>query len=74
MAEPSLSERLAVFLLLAQTLSKAAKIPEATKVRYTMCFLQHYKSSIHMLPWHCTSTQDFCKQLIVAKVSVLVGG
>lgn len=32
-AEPSLSERLAVFLLLAQTLSKAAKIPEATKVQ-----------------------------------------
>jgi len=32
-AEPSLSERLAVYLLLAHTLTEAAKIPEATKVR-----------------------------------------
>lgn len=31
-AEPSLSERLAVYLLLAHTLTEAAKIPEATKV------------------------------------------
>ena len=32
-AEASLSERLAVYLLLAHTLTEAAKIPEATKVR-----------------------------------------
>ncbi|DBB04932.1 TPA: hypothetical protein ACH3X3_010212 [Trebouxia sp. C0006] len=31
-AEPSLSERLAVYLLLTHTLTEAAKIPEATKV------------------------------------------
>ena len=32
-AEPSLSERLAVYLLLAHTLTEATRIPEATKVR-----------------------------------------
>ena len=38
-AEPSLSERLAVFLLLAQTLTMAGKIPEATKVQQSYCIL-----------------------------------
>ena len=70
-AEPSLSERLAVFLLLAQTLAKAAKIPEATKVRCTMCCVNCNTTTpaYTCYHWHCSRAQDLYKQLIVVKVS-----